>query len=79
MARLALDLPDEAARWAQSRVEAGDAPSVDAYVAEILRREQERAEELAELQAAIDKGLASGVSPRSLDEIFDEIEAKYCS
>lgn len=72
-----INLPEEATAWARSRVESGDAPSVEAYFAELARRDREQAEEAAWLQAEIDKGEASGVSPLSLDEIFDEVEAKY--
>lgn len=72
-----LHLPEEATRWAQSRVDAGEAPSVEAYFAELARRDREQAEEAAELQAAIDKGVASGVDPRSADEIFREIFQKH--
>lgn len=77
MTRLAIDLPDEDARWAAGRVAAGEAPSVAAYFAELARRDRERTEEFAALQAAIDKGEASGLSDRSIDEIFDEVLARY--
>lgn len=71
-----VDIPEDAVRWAESRVTAGEAPSVHAYFAELARRDREQAEEAAWLQAEIDKGLASGVDPRSADEIFRDVFRK---
>ena len=77
MASLPVTIPEAELGWARSRVEAGKAPSIDAYFADLARRDRAQAEETAALQAAIDEGEASGTDPRSVDEIFDEIEAKY--
>jgi antitoxin ParD1/3/4 len=77
MTNLALQLPEAELGWARSRVAAGQAPSIDAYFADLARRDREQAEDLAYVQAALDEGDASGIDPRSIDEIFDEIEAKY--
>lgn len=72
-----IDVPDDAIRWAESRVAAGEAPSASAYLAELARRDRERTEHAAWLQAEIDKAVASGVDPRTVDEIFDDIEAEF--
>ncbi len=77
MTRVAVDLPEETARWAQSLVDRGEAPSVGEYLAELLRRDHEQAEQVAELQAAIDKGVASGANPRPPHRIFAEARRKY--
>ena len=73
MIHVALSIPEAELGWARSRVEAGEAASLDALVADLLRQKREEAEETAYLQAAIDKGLASGVDPRSSDEIFRDL------
>lgn len=77
MASIAVDLPEETARWAQSVVDRGEAPSVAAYLAELMRREHEEAEDLAGLQAAIDQGIASGIDPRPPHQIFADVRRKY--
>ena len=41
-----------------------------------IRRDQEYAEKLAILQAEIDKGFASGVTKRSVDEIFEDVRKR---
>ena len=70
-------LPQSDLDWARRQVEAGAAPSIEAYLSAVLRRDRERAEQAAWLNAELAKGEASGVDPRSVDEIFDEIEAEF--
>ena len=45
------------------------------YVRDLIRRDQERAAAIAELQVLIDIGLASGISTKTVDEIFAEARA----
>ncbi|MES2443594.1 MAG: type II toxin-antitoxin system ParD family antitoxin [Pseudomonadota bacterium] len=70
MAQMNVSLPDGLKAWAEARVAEGRYSSTSDYVRDLMRRDQEYAEKLAALQAAIDHGVASGVSPRSKDEIF---------
>jgi Arc/MetJ-type ribon-helix-helix transcriptional regulator len=58
------------AQWLTEQVAAGAAPSEEAYLARLIDADREEAAKLAVLRAEIAKGLASPVSPRSLDEIF---------
>ena len=66
-------LPDSDLDWARSRVEAGEASSVEAFFSDLARRHREEAEESAWLQREIDKGLASGVDPRPAEQIFRDV------
>lgn len=66
-----IDLSDEELARANARVEAGEFASIEDYVQHLMRRDQDRADKLAKLQAAIESGRASGVSTRSLQEIYD--------
>lgn len=77
MSKLNLAISEDALGWAKSRVDAGEFSSIDAYFAELARRDQTEAEEAEWLQAAIDKGVASGRDPRASTDIFREIRAKY--
>ena len=77
MSRLNITLPDEQIDWAKARVEAGEFESLDSYFDELAQRDRAEAEEAEWLQAAIDKGFASGVDPRPSRQIFNEIRAKY--
>ena len=42
------------------------------YVSDLVRRDRERAERLAEMQASITEGLDSGVSPLDAKAVRDE-------
>lgn len=64
MAQIGVSLPDDLTAWAERQVADGQYESVGAYVADLIARDLEHAEKLAALRAAIEHGLASGVSER---------------
>ena len=70
-------LPQSDLDWVHRRVEAGAAPTVEAYVSDVLRHDRQEAEETARIQALLDEGEASGVDPRSSDQIFREVFQKH--
>ena len=69
MATMNVSLPKDLTKWAESRVAEGRYSSVSDYVRDLIRREQERIAVIAEIQAAIDEGEASGFEPCSRAEI----------
>lgn len=77
MTKVNIALPDDDLGWAKSRVAKGEFASVDAYFSQLAKRDRAEAEEAEWLQGEIDKGLASGVDPRSSATIFGDIRAKY--
>lgn len=46
--------------------------NVSDYVRDLIRREQERAAQQKELERLIQEGIDSGVSGKTIDQIFDE-------
>ena len=72
-------IPEDDLRWAKSRVAAGEIDSVEAYFSQLAKRDRAEAEEAVWLQGEIDKGLASGVDPRSSRQIFADARAKHLS
>ncbi len=70
MAQMNISIPDALKSWAEARVAEGRYSSTSDYVRDLVRRDQEYAEKLAALQAAIDEGLASPVVDTSIDEII---------
>lgn len=42
------------------------------YIRDLIRRDQQRHTKIATMQALVDDGFASGISPRSVEQIFDE-------
>ena len=76
MAQMNVSLPEGLKAWAEARVAEGRYSSTSDYVRDLMRRDQEYAEKLAVLQAEIDKGFASGVSKRSIDDIIQDVRAR---
>ncbi|TGX53606.1 type II toxin-antitoxin system ParD family antitoxin [Sphingomonas gei] len=73
MAQMNISIPDKLKGWAEQRVAEGRYSSTSDYVRDLVRRDQEHAEKLQALQAAIDKGLASGGSERDPFDLLDEM------
>lgn len=69
MATMNVSLPDPMKAWVESQASTGRYANASDYVRDLIRRDQERAGKLAELQRLIDEGLASGVSERTPEEI----------
>jgi antitoxin ParD1/3/4 len=72
MATMNVSLPAPMKDWVEAQARTGRYSNASDYVRDLIRRDQERASELAELQRLIDEGLASGTSSRSLDELREE-------
>ena len=70
MPKVTLTLAEPASTWIAARVDSGKWPTREAYVEALVEREREDAEKLVALHAALDEGMASGVSDRTIDEIF---------
>lgn len=66
MATMNVSLPDPMKAWVETRLEAGRYSNVSDYIRALIRRDQERQQAIAALQAAIDEGLSSG-PPEAFD------------
>jgi antitoxin ParD1/3/4 len=75
MAQMNVSIPEKLKGWAEARVAEGRYSSTSDYVRDLVRRDQEREERLQVLRAAIDEGLASGVSDRDPFEYLEELRA----
>ena len=69
--RKTITLTDKQNEWIKSQISNGDYTNDSEYFRDLIRRDQEK---FRALRAAIDDGLASGVSNRTLDEIWMEAE-----
>ena len=76
MATMNVSLPDELRAVAEARVASGHYANVSDYVRDLIRHDQEQAEKAARLRAAIDEGLASGVSELSAEDIRRQVKAE---
>ena len=72
MATMNVSLPDQMKAWVEAQTETGRYGNASDYVRDLIRRDQERREKIAEFQRLIDEGRASGISTRTLDEVWGE-------
>lgn len=71
--RKTITLTDAQDDWIKAQVASGDYFNGSEYLGDLIRRDQEK---VSALRAAIDEGLASGISERSLDDIRASAEAR---
>ena len=74
MASMNVSVPDPMRDWVQDRVDSGQYASVSDYVRDLIRRDQAQSNEREAVIAALVKGEESGVSLRSVPEIFAAVE-----
>ncbi len=71
MATMNVSLPDPMKAWVESRTQDGRYSNASDYVRDLIRRDQDRQQAIAELQQIVDDAQASGVSDRSFPDILD--------
>ena len=76
MATMTISLPDRMKEWVEEQVETGDYASSSDYLRDLVRRDRDEKEaKLDELRKMIDESFASGLSDRSVGDIFAEAVA----
>lgn len=70
MATMNISLPDPMKDWVEAQARTGRYSNASDYVRDLIRRDQERASKLAELQKLITEGLESGVSDWDSEKII---------
>ena len=75
MATMNVSLPDAMKSWVEAQTRGGRYSNASDYVRDLIRRDQERAARIAELQRTIDEGLESGVSDRPIEQVVREARA----
>jgi antitoxin ParD1/3/4 len=60
MATMNISLPDQMKAFAEAQARDGRYSNVSDYMRDLIRRDQERRQAIAEIQVLIDEGLASG-------------------
>lgn len=74
--RKTITLSDTQDAWIKRQIARGAFTNDSEYIRDLVRRDQEAEARLADLRQAIAEGLDSGVSERSLDQIWAEAEAR---
>jgi antitoxin ParD1/3/4 len=76
MAQINISVPDALKGWIDTRMAQGRFSSPSDYVRDLVRRDQERADETAWVQAMIDEGLASERFDQDPRDLIDDIIAE---
>lgn len=71
MATMNVSLPDAMKSWVEGRAQTGRYSNASDYVRDLIRRDQERADKIAAMQRLVDDAEASGVSDKSVEQIFE--------
>lgn len=69
MATMNISLPDRMKQWVERQIQDGRYSNASDYVRDLIRRDQERAGKIAQMQQLVDEARASGVSDLTMDEI----------
>ncbi len=77
MASMNISLPDPMKKWVDHQISGGKYASTSDYVRDLIRHDQEDREKILSLKAAIQEGLESGVSDRSIDDIWIKAEKRH--
>ncbi len=75
MATMTVSLPDPMKDWIEAQISRGEYASASDYVRDLVRRDRERREPeltIDDLRKLVADAKASGISNRSVDEIFNE-------
>jgi antitoxin ParD1/3/4 len=72
MATMNVSLPSQMKAWVEEQAAGGRYGNASDYVRDLIRRDQERQQKIAEFQRLIDEGLNSGVSARTMKDLLAE-------
>ncbi len=77
MATMNVSLPDPMKLWVEAQSRTGRYSNASDYVRDLIRRDQERAVSLAQMQKAITDGIESGVAEDfSMADIQAELDSR---
>ncbi|MDE2882315.1 MAG: type II toxin-antitoxin system ParD family antitoxin [Acidobacteriota bacterium] len=74
--RKTITLTSQQEQWVKAQIAAGRFTNDSEYIRDLIRRDREESPSFYALQAAIQEGLESGVSERTIPEIAEEAEAR---
>ncbi|MEE2849356.1 MAG: type II toxin-antitoxin system ParD family antitoxin [Pseudomonadota bacterium] len=72
MATMNISLPDPMKAWVEEQAKSGRYANTSDVVRDLIRREQIKAEKIANMQRLIDEGRASGISQMTMADIRAE-------
>jgi len=70
MATMNVSLPDPMKDWVEAQTKTGRYSNASDYVRDLIRKDQERTEKIARMQALVSEGLESGAGSRSMADLL---------
>ena len=77
MATMNISLPDQMKAWVEAQSADGRYANSSDYVRDLIRREQIKADKIANMQRLVDEARAGGISERTPRQIFDAVKAEF--
>ncbi len=75
--RKTITLTDKQDQWIKSQIAAGEFTNDSEYIRDLVRRDQEQNAQFLALKQAIQEGLESDISDKTVREIWEEAESRY--
>ena len=76
MATMNISLPAQMKAWVEEQAKSGRYANSSDVIRDLIRREQVKAEKIANMQRLIDEGRASGISDKTPRQIIEEARAE---
>ena len=77
LVKKSITITDRQEQWIRAQVASGDYGSDSEYFRTLIRQDQERNATCRALKEAVQEGVESGVSDRTVKEIWAEAEQRY--
>ena len=75
--RKTITLSEQQDAWVKARIESGSYTNDSEYFRDLIRRDQEQNAKFIALKQAIQEGLDSGVSERTMDDVWREAKQRH--
>lgn len=75
--RKSITFTEQQDQWIKEQIEKGDYTNDSEYLRDLVRRDQAKQQNLEELRAAIQEGFDSGISDKTVEQIWKEAEERH--
>ena len=72
--RKTITVTDQQNEWIKSRIASGDYTNDSEFLRDLLRKDQERSQKIANMQRLITEGLESGISDRTPEDVRADVQ-----
>lgn len=77
--RKTISMPADMSEFVEEQVSSGQYGNDSEYFRDLVRRDQQRKATIARFQKLIDEGIASGISERTIEEIWEDAKRKHAA